>query len=71
MKQKFSVKVNNIAGWPDQGMVYIDDGTVPAGVYSFEKGEPKGDEPTPVYIKEYKNRVRLSKKTLKKITDNL
>lgn len=69
-KKSINVKVDNIVGWPDQGIVYIADGAVAPGIYSFKKSKSK-KVPVPIYIKEYKNRVRLSKKTIKEIEDNL
>lgn len=67
MKQKF-----NVAGLPDQGMLYIDNcSEIPAGIYSFEKGISEGSSPVPITITRYKNIVKLSKKTLRQIKDNL
>jgi hypothetical protein len=66
--KKINIKVGNIAGWPDQGMLYIGNGTeVPPGVYAFKRGVSEGDNPTPIMITKYKNRVKLSKKTIEKI----
>lgn len=66
-----NIQVDNIVGWPDQGMVYIDNGSIPTGVYSFKKVKSKGKIPTPIFIKEYKNRIKLSQKTIDDIEKNL
>jgi hypothetical protein len=73
MKNKYNVKIDNVAGWPDQGLIYIDDGTeIPKGLYSFRKNDTeKGSNPVPIYISKYKNRIKLSKRILKKLEENL
>lgn len=71
-KNKINIKVDNVAEWPEQGLVYIGNSEeVPAGIYKFEMGKSEGKNPTPIHISKYRNRIKLSKKALKQIEENL